>query len=80
MDPVGYKRINKVTGKEVNKEHIVKGVELEKGRYVVLSEEEVRAANPEATQTIDIFAFVESSEIPMENIHKPCYLSPGRRG
>ncbi len=80
MDPVGYKRINKATGKEITKEHIVKGVELEKGRYVVLSEEEIKAANPEATQTIDIFAFVESAAIPMENIHKPYYLSPGRRG
>ncbi len=80
MDPVGYKRINKTTGKEITKEHIVKGVELEKGRYVVLSEEEIKAANPEATQTIDIFAFVESADIPMENIHKPYYLSPGRRG
>lgn len=80
MDPVGYKRINKATGKEISKEHIVKGVELEKGRYVVLSEEEIKAANPEATQTIDIFGFVDSAEIPMENIHKPYYLSPGRRG
>ena len=41
MDPVGYKRINKATGKEITKEHIVKGVELEKGRYVVLSEEDI---------------------------------------
>lgn len=41
MDPVGYKRVNKVTGKEVTKEHIVKGVQYEKGRYVVLSEEEI---------------------------------------
>lgn len=80
MDPVGYKRINKTTGKDIGKEHIVKGVELEKGQYVVLSEEEINAANPEATQTIDIFGFVDSTEIPMENIHKPYYLSPGRRG
>lgn len=80
MDPVGYKRINKATGKEINKEHIVKGVELEKGRYVIISEQEIKAANPEATQTIDIFAFVDSADIPMENIHKPYYLSPGRRG
>lgn len=31
MDPVGYKRVNKVTGKEVTKEHIVKGIQYEKG-------------------------------------------------
>lgn len=64
MEPVGYKRVNKVTGKEIERENIVKGVEYEKGRYVVLSEEEIRAAHPKSTQTIEIFAFVDSQEIP----------------
>jgi DNA end-binding protein Ku len=80
MEPVGYKRVNKVTGKEVSKEHIVKGVAYEKGRYVVLSEEEIRAAHPESTQTIDIFAFVDSPQIPLQNIDTPYYLTPDRRG
>lgn len=80
MEPVGYKRVNKVTGKEVSKENIVKGVQYEKGHYVVLSEDEIRAAHPKSTQTIDIFAFVASDEIPLENIDKPYYLAPDRRG
>jgi len=80
MEPVGYKRVNKVTGKEVTKEHIVKGVAYEKGRYVVLSEEEIRAAHPASTQTIDIFAFVDSPQIPLQNIDTPYYLTPDRRG
>lgn len=80
MDAVGYQKINKATGKPITKEHIVKGVELEKGRYVVLSEEEIKAAHPEATQSIDIFSFVNSSDIPLLNIRKPYFLSPGRRG
>ncbi|WP_448724012.1 non-homologous end joining protein Ku [Pseudomonas farris] len=80
MDPVGYKRINKVTGKEVTQEHIVKGVEYEKGRYVVLSEEEIRSAHPLSTQTIDIFAFVGSEQIPLQNIDTPYYLAPDKRG
>jgi DNA end-binding protein Ku len=80
MEPVGYKRVNKVTGKEVNKENIVKGVQYEKGHYVVLGEDEIRAAHPKSTQTIDIFAFVASDEIPLENIDKPYYLAPDRRG
>ncbi|MFQ6573973.1 Ku protein [Pseudomonas sp. UM16] len=80
MDPVGYKRINKVNGKEVNKEDIVKGVEVEKGRYVVISEEEIRSARPEATQTIDIFSFVDAGEIPLQHFDTPYYLSPDRRG
>lgn len=80
LDPVGYKRINKVTGKEITSENIVKGVQYEKGRYVVLSDEEIRAAHPEATQTIDIFAFIERGAIPLQNIDTPYYLSPERRG
>src|SRR5690606_11852690 len=80
MDPVGYKRINKVTGKEVASEHIVKGVEFEKDRYVIISEDEIKAALPEATRTIDIFSFIDSAAIPLLNIYKPYFLSPDRRG
>lgn len=80
MDPVGYKRVNKNTGKEVAKENIVKGVEYGQGHYVVLSEEEIRAAHPRSTQTIEIFAFVESAQIPLQNIDTPYYLSPDKRG
>lgn len=80
MDPVGYKRINKVTGKEMTKENIVKGVQYEKGRYVVLSEEEIRAAHPKSTQTIEIFGFVDSQQIPLQNIETPYYLAPDKRG
>ncbi|SQF97777.1 KU domain protein [Paucimonas lemoignei] len=80
MDPVGYKRINKVTGKDMTKENIVKGVQYEKGRYVVLSEEEIRAAHPKSTQTIEIFGFVDGQQIPLQNIETPYYLAPDKRG
>lgn len=80
MDPVGYKRINKATGKAIAKEHIVKGVEYQKGQYVILSEDEIKGAHPEATQTIDLFAFVERAEIPLINFHKPYFLKPEKRG
>ncbi|UPF01661.1 Ku protein [Pseudomonas mosselii] len=80
MEPVGYKRVNKVTGKEIDKEYIVKGVEYEKGRYVVISEEEIRKARPEATQTINIFSFVDAREIPLQQFDTPYYLSPDRGG
>ncbi|WP_040268169.1 Ku protein [Pseudomonas rhodesiae] len=80
MDPVGYKRINKTTGKEVTKENIVKGVAYEKGRYVVLSEEEIRSAHPKSTQTIEIIAFVASEQIPLQNIDTPYFLAPDKRG
>lgn len=80
MEPVGYKRINKITGKEIKKENIVKGVKYEKGRYVVISEDEIRAAHPKATQTIEIFSFVDADKIPLPNIDTPYYLTPDRRG
>lgn len=80
MEPVGYKRVNKVTGKEIDKENIVKGVEYEKGHYVIISEEEIRNARPEATQTIDIFSFVDAADIPLQHFDTPYYLSPDRRG
>ncbi len=80
MERVGYKRINKVTGKDIDKAEVVKGVEYEKGRYVVISEEEIRKARPEATQTIDIFSFVEAGEIPLQHLDTPYYLSPDKRG
>ncbi|MPQ85834.1 Ku protein [Pseudomonas sp. MAFF 730085] len=80
MDPVGYKRINKTTGKEVTKENIVKGVAFEKGRYVVLSEDEIRSAHPKSTQTIEIIAFVAGDQIPLQNIDTPYFLAPDKRG
>ena len=80
MDPVGYKRINQATGKEISKDNIVKGVAFEKGRYVVLSEEEIRSAHPKSTQTIEIIAFVAADQIPLQNIDTPYFLAPDKRG
>jgi len=80
MDPVGYKRINKATGKEVTQENIVKGIQYEKGQYVVLSEDEIRAAHPKSTQTIEIFSFIDSHDIPLAHIDTPYYLAPEKRG
>lgn len=80
MDPIGYKRVNKATGKEVTKKHIVKGILYEKGKYVVLSEDEIRAAHPKSTQTIDIFSFIDRADIPLASIDTPYYLAPEKRG
>lgn len=78
--PVGYKRYNKETGKDIDWNDIVKGYEYEKGQYVVLSEEDLKRANVEATQTIDILAFVDADEIPAIYFEQPYYLSPGKGG
>lgn len=76
MDPVGYKRVNKVTNKEIEKEHVVKGIKQDNGEYIVLSEEEIKAAFPKKTQTIEIESFVKASEINFTYIEQPYFLEP----
>lgn len=80
MEPVGYKRINKVTGKEIASSDIAKGVEYEDGRYVILSSDEIASAFPKATQTIEIEAFLDADEIPFVYLERPYYTAPLKRG
>ncbi|CAE6784468.1 Ku protein [Paraburkholderia aspalathi] len=80
IDPIGYKQINKRTGKEVARENIVRGFEYEKDKYVVLSDDEIRAANPESTQTVDILAFIDTPDISFLYLDTPYFLTPDRKG
>jgi DNA end-binding protein Ku len=80
MDPVGYKRINKKTGKEIDKENIVKGIEYETGQYIVLSAEEISAAYPKSTQTIEIASFLPATDIPFIYLERPYYTAPINKG
>jgi len=80
FSPVGYKRFSKESGKDVEWSNVVKGYEYEKNEYVVLSDEDFKRANPKATQTIDIKAFVPVEEVPIEYFETPYYLAPGKRG
>ncbi|KWC85093.1 Ku protein [Burkholderia cepacia] len=80
MDPVGYRQINKRTGREVTREDIVRGYEYEKERYVVLTDDEIRAANPESTQTVDIVTFVDEGAVSFLYLDTPYYLVPDRKG
>ncbi|NYT57582.1 Ku protein [Alcaligenaceae bacterium] len=80
MDPVGYKRINKATGKEISGENIIKGIEYGDGEYVVLSPEEISAAYPKSTQTIEIESFVSIDDIPFIYLERPYYTSPVGKG
>ncbi len=74
--PIGYKKYNKNTGEDVEGEEIVKGYEYESGHYVILSDEDLRRANPEKTQTVEITDFVELDDIPPLYLDKPYYLGP----
>jgi len=80
MKPVGFKRYNKDNGKDVTWDQIVKGYEYDKNRYVVLTEEDFKRANVEATQTIDIVNFVQAEDIAPTSFETPYYLAPDKRG
>ena len=80
MDPVGYKRVNKKTGKEIDKDNIVKGIEYGDGEYVVLTPEEIATAYPRTTQTIEIESFVDADEVPFVYLERPYYVAPINRG
>lgn len=77
---VGYQRINKRSGEPVASDNIVKGYEYEDDQYVVLSNEDFRRANVEAAQSVDIFAFAASAEIPIYHYETPYYLEPTAAG
>ncbi|MDH6170041.1 DNA end-binding protein Ku [Variovorax boronicumulans] len=80
MDPVGYKRINKKTGKEIDKDNIVKGFEYEDGKYVVISPDEIEAVYPRTTQTIEIQCFIDANDIPFVYLERPYYVAPINKG
>jgi DNA end-binding protein Ku len=78
--PVGYQRYNKSTGKVVDWNDVVKGYEYEKGEYVVLTDEDFRRANVEASRTIDIQTFVDRVAIAPYYFDTPYYLVPDKNG
>ena len=80
FSPVGYKRYNKKTGKEVPWKDIVKGYEYEKDRYVVLSDEDFRRANVQHSKSVEIATFVAAGSIPPQYFETPYYLVPDERG
>src|SRR5881409_1067083 len=80
LSPVNYKRVAEKDGKEVPWDQIVKGYEYEKGKYVVLKDEDFQRVDVEATQTVDIQDFVELGEIDPIFFYKPYYLEPQKGG
>src|SRR6187399_2466218 len=80
LSPVSYKRVAEKDGKEVPWDQIVKGYEYEKGRYVVLKDEDFERVDLEATQTVDIQDFVDQEEIDPMFFYKPYYLEPQKGG
>jgi DNA end-binding protein Ku len=77
---IKYERICSVDSKPVPWDEIVKGYEFEKGEYVVLTDEDFKKVNPEATQSVDILEFVDLDTINPMFFDKPYYLEPSKQG
>lgn len=80
FSPIKFRRVNANTGKEVPYSRIVKGFKWETGDYVVLNKNDFQAANPKATQAIDIEDFVEIDDVDPMLFEKPYYLVPQKNG
>ncbi|MEJ1098480.1 MULTISPECIES: Ku protein [unclassified Pseudoxanthomonas] len=77
--PVRFERVNAETGEEVPWKDIVKAYEYDKGNYVVVEEEDFRAAAPESRESVEIETFVEASDIDPRYFEKPYILVPGKK-
>ena len=77
---MNYKRVAEADGKEVPWDQIVKGYEYEKGKFVVLKDEDFQRVDIEATQTVDIANFVNLEEVNPIFFHKPYYMEPQKGG
>src|ERR1019366_1276562 len=63
---IGYERVNKATHKPVAWNDIAKGYEIQKGQFVIVTDDDFEKANVAASQTVEIQDFVSASEIPVE--------------
>ena len=80
LSPVSYKRVAEADGKEVPWDQIVKGYEHEKGKYVIIKDEDFARVDVEATQTVDIMNFVKMEEVNPLLFYKPYFLEVGKGG
>ena len=76
MQPIGYDKVRRDTGEHVDDDDIVRGFEVEKGRYVELEDEDLDRLDIELTKTIDICDFVDLGEIDPIYYRKAYYLAP----
>jgi DNA end-binding protein Ku len=78
LSPVNYQRVAEADGKEVPWDQIVKGYEYEKGKFVVIREEDFKRVDVEATQTVDIVNFIKLDAVNPLLFYKPYYMEVGQ--
>jgi len=77
---VKYEKVAAADGKPVPKDELVKGYEVEKGEYVVVTDQDLSNAALKKDRSIDIIDFVDADEIDDRYFNKPYYLTPGTGG
>src|SRR4030081_2132263 len=80
LSPIKYKKVAEADMKEVPADEIVKGFDYERGRYIVLSDEDFEKVRIESTHSIDITDFVEMDKVDPKFFYKPYFLEPGKGG
>jgi DNA end-binding protein Ku len=80
LSPIKYKKVAEADSKEVPVDQIVKGFEYERGRYVVMKEEDFEKVRIESTHSIDITDFVELEQVDPKFFYKPYFLEPQKGG
>ncbi len=80
LSPIRYKKVAEADAKEVTADQIVKGFEYERGRYVVLKDEDFEKVRIESTHSIDITDFVEVEQIDPKFFYKPYFLEAQKGG
>jgi DNA end-binding protein Ku len=80
LSPIKYKKVAEADAKEVSADQIVKGYEYEKGRYIVLSDEDFEKVRIESTHSIDITDFVDVGQVDPKFFYKPYFLEAQKGG
>jgi len=80
LSPIKYKKVAEADMREVPADQIVKGFEYERGRYVVLSDEDFEKVRIESTHSIEITDFVDLEQVDPKFFFKPYFLEPQKGG
>ncbi|MDB4877775.1 MAG: repair protein [Gemmatimonadetes bacterium] len=80
LSPIKYERVCQKEGEAVDWKDIVKGYEYTKGKFVVLTDEDFKAAAIESSKTIEIIDFVKSEEVDPRYFETPYYVVPAKGG
>jgi len=80
LSPIKYKKVAEADSKEVPADQIVKGYEYEKGRYVVMKDDDFEKVRIESTHSIDITDFVDLEQVDPKFFYKPYFLEAQKGG